>query len=42
VEGITIDEYCATIFGTKHDTVTAEDGKTYDASPVEGFYARSK
>jgi hypothetical protein len=42
VEGITIDDYCATVFGTEHETVTTEDGKTYDASPVEGFFARKK
>lgn len=42
VEGITLDDYCATIFGAKHQTITTEDGKTYDASPIEGFYARKK
>jgi len=34
VEGIAIDDYCATIFGARRETVTTEDGKTYDASPV--------
>jgi hypothetical protein len=42
VQGITIDDYCATIFGARHETVTTDDGKTYDASPVEDFYARKK
>jgi predicted aspartyl protease len=42
VGGITIEDYCATIFGARHETVTTEDGKTYDASPVEGFYTRKK
>ena len=40
VEGITADEYCAR-FATKtpHETVTTASGATYDASPIEGFWA---
>ena len=40
VEGITADEYCARFATTTtHETVTTASGATYDASPIEGFWA---
>jgi S1-C subfamily serine protease len=40
VEGITADEYCARFATTTaHATVTTAPGATYDASPIEGFWA---
>ncbi len=40
VEGISADEYCARFATTTtHETVTTASGATYDASPIEGFWA---
>jgi hypothetical protein len=40
VEGISADDYCARFATTTtHETVTTASGATYDARPIEGFWA---
>ena len=35
----TIDDFCALFTAGAHQTLTTEDGTTFDIGPVEGFYS---
>lgn len=39
VEGATIDDFCTLFSAGAHQTLTTENGTTFDISPIEGFYS---